>query len=63
MTGQGIRELRPSEVFGVPVVELGSDCVRLVHATNGEVDQAGDIRCGERNRCAAGLTEAPLRLL
>src|SRR3546814_3960426 len=61
MTGQGIRELRPSEVLGVPVVELWSDCVRLVHATNGEVDQAGDVRCGERNRCAADLTEAPLR--
>src|SRR3546814_11767844 len=62
MTGQGIRELRPSEVLGVPVVELWSDCVRLVHATHGEVDQAGAVRCGERNRCAADLTEAPLRL-
>src|SRR3546814_19617197 len=59
MTGQGIRELRPSEVLGVPVVELCSNCVRLVHATNGEVDQSGDVRVGESNMCAENLPETP----
>ena len=59
MPGQLIRELNPRQTLGIPIVKRWSDQFRVIEASDGDVDQAGDVVSVKADLSSAARAEAP----